>query len=210
MLFTEESFVGEGRVNEETQILLNKMVKSWNSKIKLIPDFINNLDKRNFKFNGMDFESRDSGLIVRIKKNGFANTTKDKVSEFSVLFNNLFSYSMIKPDIVSIEETGAQIDLQYQIRIVMNRTPIEKFFEKLNNLEEVNNSFLTLFKVKERKETLLRGLSVEKKEIANSLFETYTFNTDKDKNDYKFKEIEELLGLTIDLKVKKKNNKKVK
>lgn len=210
MLFTEESFVSEGRVNEETQNLLNKMVKIWNSKIKLIPDFINNLDKRDFKFNGMDFESRDSGLVVKIKKNCFPNTTKDKVSEFSVLFNNLFSYSIIKPDIVSIEETGAQREFQYQIRIIMNRTPIEIFFEKLNDLEDVNNSFLILFKIKERKELLLRGLSVEKKEIANTLFETYTFNTDKDKNDCKFKEIEELLGLTIDLKVKNKNNQKVK
>lgn len=205
------------KINEESNKKLDKFIHNFNKTIILIPEWINNIENEKFMFKGRNFESVNEKIKVLIKKNVLFNANDHfeglpeelKTSEFSIQFEKLFSYST-KNSNVEIYLDASQRNLQGEASVrQFNKDIITNLFSTHANFKSLNEKVLYLYKLKDKKEKMLRGLNSEKKEIANSIFENYFFTTNEKENNYKFQEIEGLLLLTIDLKQKNKVSSKI-
>lgn len=205
------------KINEESNKKLDKFINNFNKTIMLIPDWINNIENEKFKFKGRNFESVNGKIKVLIKKNvlfnandHFEGLSEDlKISEFSIQFEKIFSYSTKRHFAVEVYVDCSQRNLQCEAEVrKFNKKIITDIFSTHPSFKLLNEKALYLYKLKDKKEKMLRGLTPEKKEIANSIFENYFFTINEKENESKFKEIEGLLLLTIDLKSKNKISRK--
>lgn len=214
MLYTREN-IGtlSEKTNEESNKNLDKFINKFNKTIVLIPEWINNIENEKFKFKGRNFESVNVKIKTIVKKNIFFNAADHfeglpeelKISEFAIQFEKLFTYSTERNAAVKIYLEANQRDLQGEAGVRQFKADlILDLFSSNPKFKFLNEKLFYLYKLKDKKEKMLRGLSSDKKEIANSIFENYFFTINEKENESKFKEIEGLLLLTIDLKQKNK------
>lgn len=205
------------KINEESNKKLDKFINNFNKTIMLIPEWINNIENEKFKFKGKNFESVNGKIKTIVKKNIFFNATDHfeglpeelKISEFAIQFEKLFTYSTERNAAVRIYLEANQRDLQSEAGVRQFKADlILDLFSSNPKFNFLNEKLFYLYKLKDKKEKMLRGLTSEKKEIANAIFENYFFTTNEKENDRKFQEIESLLLLTIDLKSKNKISRK--
>lgn len=217
MKYTKKNIGYLRDIDKKTEQKLNLFMNKWNAILEEIPDWITNIDDEKFRFKGKDFESVDKK--IQIKKNVLFNINsfndeQKKIaiySDFSINFNNFFNYSLDEKNNVVISLSMTKIEKLSEVGVERVSTKlISDFFSKIENFEDFNKKILYLYEIKDRKEKLLRKLTTDKKQTANFIFENYVFTTNEEKNNINFKEIESLLSLTIDLKIKNTSKNKIK
>lgn len=209
MLYTRENI---GIIKKKTNVSLeteankkiDKIIKQYNQTLNEIPEWIKNIENEKFQFKGKNFGAFEGKIKALIKKNVFNrgwDNNGEMLPESSIIFENLFTYSLGKKIESMIHVSESKLYILQQLGIEnFNQDIISNRLANDPNLKLLNEKLSYLYTLKDKKEKMLSAVSKDKKETANAIFESYFFTCNKNENDSKFKEIAELLSLTVDFK----------